>query len=68
MDDERESCPFVKDEEGCIIYEDRPTSCRYYPLGTATLQHKEGADDDGFFFFVSTSPTARALKKMPNGR
>jgi Fe-S-cluster containining protein len=53
LDDDRESCPFVKDGEGCIIYEDRPTSCRYYPLGTATLQHKEGADDDGFFFFIN---------------
>jgi Fe-S-cluster containining protein len=51
MDDEKESCPFVRDE-GCIIYEDRPTACRYYPLGVASLQHKEGADDDGFFFFV----------------
>ncbi len=54
LDDDRKSCPFVKDEEGCIIYKDRPTACRYYPLGVATLQHKEGADgDDGFFFFVN---------------
>ena len=53
LDDERESCPFVRDEEGCLLYEDRPTSCRYYPLGTATLQHKEGADDEGFFFFIN---------------
>jgi Fe-S-cluster containining protein len=52
MDDEQQSCPFVRDD-GCILYEDRPTACRYYPLGVATLQHKEGADDDGFFFFVS---------------
>ncbi len=52
LDDEKESCPFVRDE-GCIIYEDRPTACRYYPLGVASLQHKEGADDDGFFFFVN---------------
>lgn len=54
LDDEQQSCPFVRDEEGCIIYEDRPTSCRYYPLGSATLQHREDDqdDDDGFFFFV----------------
>jgi uncharacterized protein len=51
MDDEQASCPFVRDQ-GCIIYEDRPTACRYYPLGVASMQHKEGADDDGFFFFV----------------
>jgi Fe-S-cluster containining protein len=52
LDDEQTSCPFVRDGEGCIIYDDRPTTCRYYPLGTATLQHKEGADDEGFYFCV----------------
>ena len=52
LDDDQNSCPFVRDE-GCIVYEDRPTTCRYYPLGVAALQHKEGADDDGFFFFVN---------------
>jgi Fe-S-cluster containining protein len=51
LNDDKSSCPFVRDE-GCILYEDRPTACRYYPLGTASLQHKEGADDEGFFFFV----------------
>jgi len=52
LDDDQNSCPFVRDE-GCIVYEDRPTTCRYYPLGVAALQHKEGADDEGFFFFVN---------------
>ena len=50
--DEKESCPFLR-EDGCILYEDRPTTCRYYPLGVATLSHKEGADDEGFYFFVN---------------
>ena len=53
LDDEQKSCPFVRDGTGCIIYEDRPTTCRYYPLGVATLSHKEGADDEGFYFFVN---------------
>jgi uncharacterized protein len=52
LDDEQESCPFVRDDSGCIIYEDRPTTCRYYPIGSASLSHKEGADDEGFYFFV----------------
>lgn len=52
LDDDRDSCPFVRDD-GCILYEDRPTACRYYPLGVASLQHKEGADEQGFFFFVN---------------
>ncbi len=52
LEDEQESCPFVRDD-GCIVYEDRPGSCRYYPLGVASLQHKDGADDEGFYFFVN---------------
>jgi len=52
LDDEQKSCPFVRDD-GCLIYTDRPTACRYYPLGVASLMHKEGADDDGFYFFVN---------------
>ena len=51
LDDEAQSCPFVRDD-GCIVYQDRPTTCRYYPLGVASLTHKEGADDEGFYFFV----------------
>jgi uncharacterized protein len=52
LDDDQRSCPFVRDS-GCLVYQERPTACRYYPLGVATLQHKEGADDQGFFFFVN---------------
>ena len=51
LDDEQSSCPFVRDD-GCLVYTDRPTTCRYYPLGVASLSHKEGADDQGFYFFV----------------
>lgn len=52
LDDEMKSCPFVR-ESGCIVYEDRPTTCRYYPLGVASLSHKEGADDEGFYFLIN---------------
>lgn len=33
-DDKIHSCPFVTDA-GCSVYEDRPVSCRLYPLGRA---------------------------------
>ena len=52
LDDEQKSCPFVKDD-GCIVYEDRPSTCRYYPLGVASMSHLEGADDEEFYFFVN---------------
>jgi hypothetical protein len=49
--DDRKACPFVR-PEGCIVYEDRPTSCRYYPLGVASLAFKDDPDGDEFFFMV----------------
>lgn len=44
------ACPFVR-ETGCLVYEDRPTSCRYYPLGVGTLNYREESEE-GFYFFV----------------
>ena len=52
LDDEQNSCPFVKDDKGCIIYEDRPTACRYYPIGVATLSNKKDYTD-GFYFLIN---------------
>jgi hypothetical protein len=53
LDDERKSCPFVEDREGCAIYEDRPTTCRYYPLGVGSLSYSgEKGEKDEFFFTV----------------
>ncbi len=51
LDDAQQSCPFVR-EDGCLVYADRPVTCRYYPLGVAALGHKEGADDADFFFLI----------------
>lgn len=44
-------CPFVR-PEGCIVYEDRPTSCRYYPLGEISLAYKDDPEGEQFFFMV----------------
>ncbi len=52
LDDDQKSCPFVKDD-GCLVYEARPTTCRYYPLGVGSLSHREGTDEDDFFFFIN---------------
>lgn len=50
-DPSKKACPFVK-PEGCMVYEDRPTSCRYYPLGVASLAYKDDPDGEEFFFMV----------------
>ena len=56
LDDERQSCPFVEDKDGCAIYEERPTTCRYYPLGVGALSYSgEKGEKDEFFFTVKES-------------
>jgi len=41
QNDERESCPFVS-ENGCTVYEGRPSACRTYPLGRGAWLDPEG--------------------------
>lgn len=52
-EDEGRSCPFVT-AEGCSVYEDRPATCRYYPIGQGILKKSvdEKIVDEEFFFFV----------------
>ena len=55
-DEERRPCPFLT-ESGCSVYEDRPSICRYYPIGLATLrvekeEEKKGTGEERFYFLV----------------
>jgi len=53
LTEEKKACPFVT-PEGCTVYSDRPSACRYYPVGMADF-HEGGSDDpkkDKFFFIV----------------
>lgn len=53
---EKNGCPFVT-PEGCTVYQDRPTACRYYPVGMADF-HEGGTNDaaeEKFFFLVKES-------------
>ena len=51
--DENGRCPFVT-EAGCTIYPERPSACRYYPVGMANFHEggEEGVDAERFFFLV----------------
>lgn len=51
--DENGRCPFVT-EAGCTIYPERPSACRYYPVGMANFHEggEEGVDAEKFFFLV----------------
>jgi len=46
-------CPFVT-EEGCLVYTDRPSACRYYPVGMADFHEgsQEDQETEKFFFMV----------------
>lgn len=41
VDDGRASCVFVR-EAGCAVYDDRPGSCRAYPLGRGAARSGDG--------------------------
>jgi len=48
-------CPFIKSKtEGCMIYSDRPTACRYYPVGMANFHEgtQEEQSEEQFYFVV----------------
>jgi Fe-S-cluster containining protein len=53
---EDKRCPFLKSTtEGCAVYEDRPVSCRYYPIGRGMVktEQKDGSvEHEEFCFFV----------------
>ena len=51
--DKEGRCPFVT-PEGCTIYSERPSACRYYPVGMANFHEggKEGVESEQFFFVV----------------
>ena len=49
--DDVPTCLFVTDE-GCSVYEDRPSACRYYPLGLMSMRAKDAASEEAHFFLV----------------
>jgi hypothetical protein len=51
LDDEKKSCPFLT-PEGCTIYDDRPVTCRYYPLGAASFREQEIQPTGEDFYFM----------------
>jgi Fe-S-cluster containining protein len=60
MREDDNKCPFVT-PDGCTVYTDRPTACRYYPVGMADFReggskdadgNEQVADEEKFFFLV----------------
>ncbi len=49
--DDTMACQFVTDE-GCSVYADRPTACRYYALGMMSMRAKDSPSDEDHYFIV----------------
>lgn len=49
--DDDGACLFVTDE-GCSVYEDRPTACRYYPLGHLAMRLASSVSEETHYFLV----------------
>ncbi len=60
--DENKSCPFVRDS-GCSVYEDRPWSCRMFPLGVASPK-ENGTTGDEEFYFILDEPVCQGHKEQ----
>jgi Fe-S-cluster containining protein len=50
-EDEQPTCLFMVDE-GCSIYEDRPTACRYYPVAQLSIRNADEYVDRESFAMV----------------
>ena len=49
--DEDRTCQFVG-PKGCSVYEDRPWSCRMFPLGVASPKDDGQGDAEDFYFII----------------
>ncbi|HAI68905.1 MAG TPA: 50S rRNA methyltransferase [Gammaproteobacteria bacterium] len=49
--DDNLACPFLR-EEGCSVYEDRPTVCRYYALGLMAMRKQDSPTDEQAYFLI----------------
>lgn len=42
--DDEGACLFMDPENGCTVYEDRPTVCRYYPIALLNMREKDSSE------------------------
>jgi len=49
--DEEKTCQLVG-PEGCTVYDDRPWSCRMFPLGVASPKEMNGNTEEDFYFII----------------
>jgi len=47
------ACLFMDEVNGCTIYENRPSSCRYYPLGNLSMKKADQAHENQHFVLIN---------------
>lgn len=53
QEDEEKTCPFLQGpEKGCGVYEDRPSTCRYYPVGRAHMRKVDEPELREFYVMI----------------
>jgi len=49
------ACIFLAGDEGCGVYDSRPLTCRYYPLGLASVKMMGADHQEDFYYLVRES-------------
>ncbi len=52
MDGPYMKCPFLDENKGCGVYEDRPAACRTYPLARIAHRSKDREGVEEFYYIV----------------
>ncbi len=58
------ACQFMV-PEGCSVYEDRPTACRYYPVGLLSMRKQDEYVDHDAYAIVSEPHCKGHLEQRP---
>ena len=58
------ACRFMT-EEGCSVYEDRPTACRYYPVALLSMRKQDEYVDRDSYAIVEEGHCKGHLEKRP---
>lgn len=46
------ACLFMDEKIGCTVYKDRPTACRYYPLGNLAMKKADEGHEQQHFVLI----------------
>jgi Fe-S-cluster containining protein len=53
--DDSDACVFLAGDEGCGVYDARPATCRYYPMGLASIKMMGAEHKEDFYFLIKES-------------